>query len=95
MGPGEDVRDTIAMDEFENLVQEIVDHRRTPGSTGVRALDFKIRWTGLGPEEDTWHPYAEMTRKGGLEAFWDYVEKRPEIGIKSKRAPSSQGATLP
>ena len=92
MGPGEDVRDTIAMDEFENLVQEIVDHRRTPGGTGVRALDFKIRWLGLGPDGDTWHPYSEMTRKGGLKAFWDYIENHPEIGIKSKRAPNSQSA---
>ena len=84
LGPDEDVRDTIAMDEFENLVEEIVDHRRVENSSSVKDIDFRVRWTGLGPEEDTWHPYQEMTRKGGLEVFWDYVEKHPEIGIKRK-----------
>ena len=74
LGPDEDVRDTIAMDEFENLVEEVVDHRKIGNSTSVRDFDFRVRWTGLGPEEDTWHPYMEMTRKGGLKAFWDYVE---------------------
>ena len=84
LGPDEDVRDTIAMDEFENLVEEIVDHRRVKNSASVKDIDFRVRWTGLGPEEDTWHPYQEMTRKGGLEFFWDYVEKHPETGIKRK-----------
>ena len=84
LGPDEDVRDTIAMDEFENLVEEVVDHRKIGNSTSVRDFDFRVRWTGLGPEEDTWHPYMEMTRKGGLKAFWDYVELHPELGIKRK-----------
>jgi len=81
---GEDVRDTIAMDEFEDLVSEVLDHRRLEGSTSLRDLDFKIRWAGCGPDEDTWHPYSEMTRKGGLAAFWKYVGEHPELGIKVK-----------
>ena len=80
----EDVRDTIAMDEFEELVERVVDHRRPEGSTSLRELDFKIRWSGKGPAEDTWHPYSEMTRKGGLAAFWDYVKAHPELKIKVK-----------
>ena len=59
LGPDEDVRDTIAMDEFENLVEEVVDHRKIGNSTSVRDFDFRVRWTGLGPEEDTWHPEVE------------------------------------
>ena len=47
-------------------------------------LDFKIRWSGKGPAEDTWHPYSEMTRKGGLAAFWDYMKAHPELKIKVK-----------
>ena len=81
---GEDVRDTIAMDEFEDLVSEVLDHRRPEGSASLRDLDFRIRWAGCGPEEDTWHPYSEMTRKGGLAAFWKYVGEHPELGIKVK-----------
>ena len=84
VGPDEDVRDTIAMDEFENLVEKVIDHRRIKDSTSVRDIDFRVRWTGLGPEEDTWHPHQEMARKGGLKAFWDYVELHPELGIKRK-----------
>ena len=84
MGPDEDVRDTIAMDEYENLVEEVVDHRRIGDTASLRDIDFRVRWQGLGPEEDTWHPYQEMTRKGGLQAFWEYVEKHPELKIKRK-----------
>ena len=84
VGPDEDVRDTIAMDEYENLVEEVVDHRRIGDTASLRDIDFRVRWQGLGPEEDTWHPYQEMTRKGGLQAFWEYVEKHPELKIKRK-----------
>ena len=84
VGPEEDVRDTIAMDEFENLVEKVVDHRRIGNSTSVRDIDFRVRWVGLGPEEDTWHPHQEMARKGGLKEFWEYVERHPELGIKRK-----------
>ena len=84
LSEGEDVRDTIAMDEFEELVEAVVDHRRPEGSTSLRELDFKIRWLGKGPAEDTWHQYSEMTRKGGLAAFWAYVKAHPELKIKVK-----------
>ena len=84
LSEGEDVRDTIAMDEFEELVEAVIDHRRPEGSTSLRELDFKIRWLGKGPAEDTWHQYTEMTRKGGLAAFWDYVKAHPELKIKVK-----------
>ena len=84
LSEGEDVRDTIAMDDFEELVDKVVDHRRKEGSTSLRDLDFKIRWLGKGPAEDTWHEYSEMTRKGGLQAFWDYVKAHPELKIKVK-----------
>ena len=84
LSEGEDVRDTIAMDEFEELVEQVVDHRRPAGTTALRDLDFKIRWLGKGPAEDTWHPYSEMTQKGGLAAFWDYVKAHPELKIKVK-----------
>ena len=36
---GEDTRDTIAMDDFEQLVEAVVDHRREPGSTSLRDLE--------------------------------------------------------
>ena len=35
LGPDEDVQDTIAMGEFENLVEEIVDHRRVENSSSA------------------------------------------------------------
>ena len=31
-----------------------------------------------------WVEYAEVTRKGGLSAFWDYVKAHPELKIKVK-----------
>ena len=81
---GEDTRDTIAMDDFEQLVEAVVDHRREPGSTSLRDLEFRLRWLGKPPAEDTWVEYAEVTRKGGLSAFWDYVKAHPELKIKVK-----------
>ena len=84
LSEGEDVRDTIAMDEFEELVERVVDHRRPEGSTSLRELDFKIRCSNKVPAKDTWHPYSEMTRKSGLAAFWDYVKTHPELKIKVK-----------
>ena len=65
MGPDEDPRDTIAMDEVEVLVESILDHNDR-NSTKKTDFDFLVRWKNQGPEEDTWIPYIEARP---LEAF--------------------------
>ena len=81
---GEDTRDTIAMDDFEQLVEAVVDHQWGPGATSLRGLEPRLRWLGKPPAEGTWVEYAEVTHKGGLSAFWDYIKVHPELGIKVK-----------
>jgi hypothetical protein len=75
LGHDEDPRDTIAMDEVENLVECVVDHNDR-NSSKKSDWDFRVRWTGQPPEEDTWIPYMEARP---LEAFDKYLREHPEL----------------
>ena len=49
----------VAMrDSQEFLVEEILAHRGT--FNDKRNLTFKVRWTGYGPEDDTWEPWKNL-----------------------------------
>ena len=63
-----------AIDKDEFLVEGIIEHRGS-GKSGD-PLEFRIRWEGYGPEEDTWLPYREVK---DLEALDEYESRVPDV----------------
>ena len=54
--------------------------------------EFKIRWKGRGPKEDTWEPEAKLECPGLLKAFWDSRRKLLDGGFKKcSDSSSSEG----
>ena len=63
---------TILMDgEQEHEVQTILDHRQE----NKRSKAYLVRWTGYGPEHDSWEPEAALQNcQKTVQAYW--VEQR-------------------
>ena len=81
LGGEEQPEETISMDQMENLVEEIVDHS-TNDSRRKSDWDFKVRWKGTAPEDDTWIPYKEAQPLAALE---EYVKRNPQLSHLLKR----------
>lgn len=60
-------------DEYE--VDRILDHRYV----GKRKrLQFLVRWTGYGPEHDTWEPDGNLENSPDVvQAYWDFLGGDP------------------
>ena len=78
LSSGQDPRDIIAMDEVEQLVDEIVEHN-DQGSKRQTLWDFKVRWQGSTEEEDSWIPWSVARPLAALDK---YSQAHPELGIK-------------
>ena len=76
--------DVIAMDEFEMIIDKILQASRPENSRKVSDYDFLVHFKNTDNSEDVWLPYAEMTRKGGGEVFWDFVAANPQLGIRHR-----------
>ena len=65
---------TILLDgEQEFEVEQVLDHRQE----GKRSKSFLVRWTGYGPEHDTWEPEAALQNcKDRVQAYWDGQRRR-------------------
>jgi hypothetical protein len=51
----------------EYVVQEILEHK---GNKKYKtSLEFKVRWTGYGPEHDTWEPWRNVRLVDKLHAY--------------------------
>ena len=53
----------VAMrDTDENIVDCIVDHKIIPGGHIRKrtTIQFRVRWLGYDPTEDTWEPYRDV-----------------------------------
>lgn len=74
--PGEVRREAALRDREEFVVDSIVDHRGN--SKKKSSLEFKIRWLGYSPEEDSWIPYSEAK---DLEALDVYLMSHPELKL--------------
>ena len=60
-------------DNDEFVVEKIVDHKKVSSR-----LEFRIRWLGYAPEEDTWLPYREVK---DLAALDEYLAAHPELKL--------------
>jgi hypothetical protein len=68
-----------AVDNEEFEVEAIVDHRLLPGrGPRRRRLEFRVRWRGYEPEEDTWLPFAQVKDLAALDV---YALEHPELHL--------------
>jgi hypothetical protein len=66
--------DLAARDEDELVVEKIVDHTGSPRMKSQ--MQFRVRWAGFEPDEDTWEPYSHVRELSALDA---YVALHPEL----------------
>ena len=65
-----------AVDNDEYVVEAIVDHRGDPRRRA--RMEFRVRWLGYEPDEDTWLPFREVQ---DLEALDRYAQDHPELRL--------------
>ena len=65
---------TILMDgEQEHEVEQVLDHRQEDR----RSKSYLVRWTGYGPEHDTWEPEAALQNcQKTVQAYWDEQRRK-------------------
>jgi hypothetical protein len=67
-------------EEFE--VERILDHR----SRHRNKTEFLVRWSGYGPEHDTWEPEEGLVNAPEiLREYWRYVGRGPTRPAKRRR----------
>ena len=77
------------------LVEKVLEYRSRPGTRG---REYKVRWTGYGPEYDEW-VNADDIDSDLLENYWMYenqqatVSKRP-VGTKAWGKRKTRAETL-
>ena len=71
---GVDPVDIAGMDQNEALVEAVVDADVPTNRTA--AWKFRVRWTGYGPEDDTWEDWETVK---SLKALNPYLESHPEL----------------
>jgi hypothetical protein len=68
-----------AVDADEFFVEAIISHRWIRKNSKKKDhLEFRVRWAGYEPEEDTWLPYREVR---DLAALDDYATLHPELRL--------------
>jgi len=77
MGLTKDPRDVIAMDEYEALVERIVDHN-FPHPQRRGTWRFRIRWQGCDADDDTWLSWKDVSPLAALDV---YLRDHPEIKV--------------
>jgi len=77
MGLTKDPRDIIAMDEYEALVEQIVDHN-FPHPQRKGTWRFRIRWQGCDADDDTWLSWKDVSPLAALDV---YLRDHPEIKV--------------
>ena len=77
MGLTKDPRDIIAMDEYEALVERIVDHN-FPHPQRKGTWRFRIRWQGCDADDDTWLSWKDVSPLAALDV---YLRDHPEIKV--------------
>ena len=74
-----ELQDLAARDIEEHVVECILEHSYSgpPGKRLVKShFDFKVRWLGYSPDDDTWLPYSAAKELAALD---EYLEQHPEL----------------
>ena len=71
-------------------VEQILEQRKS-AEDGEKS-EFKIRWKGHGPAEDTWEPEDNLECPGLLQGFWDSRRKLLDGGLKKGSSSSSSSS---
>jgi len=71
--------------ELEYTVERVLDHRdRRQGRCLVR--EYLIRWTGYGPEHNTWEPQSNMaSATEAIAEYWDLISSKRTAQDEAKR----------
>ena len=71
--------------ELEYTVDRVLDHRdRWRGRKSVR--EYLIRWTGYGPEHNTWEPQSNMAgATEAIAAYWDLISSKQATATVGRR----------
>lgn len=67
-----------AVDQDEFLVESVVDHRWRGRRRRRADLEFRVRWAGYEPAEDTWLPYRAVSELAALDG---YAAAHPELRL--------------
>jgi hypothetical protein len=82
------------LDEF--IVEKVLEMRGDPRSQLRKTLQFKVRWAGYGPEDDTWEPWEFVKNNDQLQEFLhNNPDKRiRRLGIKDWIHPSQRESLI-
>jgi len=69
-------KDIAMRDRDEFIVESIIDYRHRGNIKRRKELEFRVRWLGYAPEEDTWLPYKEVK---DLEALDVFIAANPDL----------------
>lgn len=78
MAQTEEPAAVAAVDADEFVVEAIVAHRGPRRNCRRADLEFRVRWAGYQPDEDTWLPYREVADLAALDA---YAAIHPELRL--------------
>ena len=66
-----------ATEAREFVIDRILEHRYTnDGRPLARNLEFKVRWLGYGPADDTWEPWSGLRNTVAVEDYAQLVKLR-------------------
>lgn len=75
------------LDEF--VVHEVCDHRYTAAGDERKEkgrMEFKVKWLGYGPEEDSWEPWKDMREVKAVHRYLHRAGLDSEIPRQFRRA---------
>ena len=83
----ENTRNAIAAGESVHEVERLINHRGKPG-----ARQYKVRWAGYGPDDDTWEDASHIMTTL-IHQYWEAIDHKDKESIV--RDMDNHGAVAP